>query len=181
MIKKIKLIIYLNIVLLITNFNLYSQVSASFTSNLTSGCAPLVVNFINTSSNSNSFFWDFNNGTTSILNNPSATFTNPGFYSIKLVARNGADLDSIISINYIHVLDKPTASFSYNIVNACETNNLINFNNTSIGAISYVWDFGNGDTNSLSNPSAPFKSDDKINSLWLSSRYLFSMGIDLGA
>ena len=64
----------------------FSQVNASFNSDVVVGCSPLVVNFTNTSSNSISYYWDFNNGSTSILNNPSVTFVNPGFYSIKLVA-----------------------------------------------------------------------------------------------
>ena len=71
----------------------------------------LIVNFTNTSTNSISFFWDFDNGSTSILNNPSATFINPGFYTIKLVANGATGSDSIISIDYIQVLDKPSASF----------------------------------------------------------------------
>ena len=121
----------------------FSQVNASFSSDVVVGCSPLVVNFINTSSNSISYFWDFNNGSTSILNNPSATFINPGFYTIKLVASGATGSDSIISIDYIHVLDKPTASLSYNILSNCETNNFIDFTNTSIGATSNIWDFGN--------------------------------------
>jgi PKD repeat protein len=133
--------------------NILSQVTASFSSNISSGCSPLVVNFTNTSSNAISYYWEFNNGTTSNLNNPSATFINPGFYTIKLIAYNGLNSDSVIEVNYIHVLDKPNASFSFNIVENCETNNLINFLNSSSGAISYIWDFGNGDTNSIINPS----------------------------
>ena len=141
------------ILFLLIKINLLAQVNASFTSNITSGCSPLVVNFTNTSSNAISFFWEFDNGTTSYLNNPSATFINPGFYSIKLVAYNGLNADSVIAVDYIHVLNKPNASFSFNIIENCETNNLINFLNSSSGAISYIWDFGNGDTSTTINPS----------------------------
>ena len=134
----------------------FSQVNASFSSDVVVGCSPLVVNFNNTSSNSISYFWDFNNGSTSILNNPSATFINPGFYTIKLVAIGATGSDSIISTDYIHVLDKPTASLSYNILSNCETNNFIDFTNTSIGATSNIWDFGNGDTTNSVNPTYSF-------------------------
>ena len=79
------------------------------------------------------FFWDFDNGSTSTLNNPSATFINPGFYTIKLVANGATGSDSIISIDYIQVLDKPSASFSYNILSNCENDNFIDFTNTSVG------------------------------------------------
>jgi PKD repeat protein len=150
---------YWQLVLFIYFFKIngfFSQVNASFSSDVVVGCSPLVVNFNNTSSNSISYFWDFNNGSTSILNNPSATFINPGFYSIKLVAIGATGSDSIVSTDYIHVLDKPTASLSYNILSNCENNNFIDFTNTSIGATSNIWDFGNGDTTNSVNPTYSF-------------------------
>ena len=51
-------------------------------------------------------------GTIAMLNNPSATFVNPGFYTVKLVANGATSSDSIISIDYIHVLDKPYGKFN---------------------------------------------------------------------
>ena len=96
---------------------------------------------------------NFNNGTTSSLNNPSATFTNPGFYTIKLVAYDGLNYDSVILVNYIHVFDKPNASFNYNIFDNCESNNLISFLKYIIWSnFLYIWDFGNGDTSTIINP-----------------------------
>ena len=148
---KYRLLIIILIFFKINSF--FSQVNASFNADITVGCSPLIVNFTNTSTNSISFFWDFNNGSTSILNNPSATFINPGFYTIKLVANGATVSDSIISINYIHVLDKPSASFSYNILSNCENDNFIDFTNSSIGYTSSVWDFGNGDTTNSINPT----------------------------
>ncbi len=137
----------------IKEIDFFAQVNASFNADITVGCSPLVVNFTNTSTNAISFQWDFNNGSTSILNNPSATFINPGFYTIKLVANGATVSDSIISIDYIHVLDKPSASFSYNILSNCENDNFIDFTNTSIGYTTSVWDFGNGDTTNSVNPT----------------------------
>ena len=148
---KYRLLILILIFFKINSF--FSQVNPSFNADITVGCSPLVVNFTNTSTNSISFFWDFNNGSTSILNNPSATFINPGFYTIKLVANGATVSDSIISINYIHVLDKPSASFSYNILSNCENDNFIDFTNTSIGYTSSIWDFSNGDTTNSVNPT----------------------------
>jgi len=148
---KYRLLILILIFFKINSF--FSQVNPSFNADITVGCSPLVVNFTNTSTNSISFFWDFNNGSTSILNNPSATFINPGFYTIKLVANGATVSDSIISIDYIHVLDKPSASFSYNILSNCENDNFIDFTNTSIGYTSSIWDFSNGDTTNSVNPT----------------------------
>ena len=138
--------LFILILIFFKSNDFFSQVNASFNADIIVGCSPLVVSFTNTSTNSISFSWDFNNGSTSILNNPSATFINPGFYTIKLVAYGASGSDSIILIDYIHVLDKPSASFSYNILSNCENDNFIDFTNTSIGSTSSIWDFGNGDT-----------------------------------
>ena len=89
-----------------------TQVVPAFNSNVQNGCSPLVVNFTNTSQNATTYLWDFGNGIQSTLTNPSTTYTNPGYYTVKLIAQNATDLDSIISVNYIQVLDLPTASFS---------------------------------------------------------------------
>ena len=101
----------------------FSQVVPSFNSNVQNGCSPLVVNFTNTSQNATSYVWDFGNGTQSTLTNPSTTYTNPGFYTVKLIAQNATDIDSIISVNYIQVLDIPTASFSISTVSSCLNDN----------------------------------------------------------
>jgi PKD repeat protein len=58
---------------------------ADFTSNETSN---LVVNFTNTSVNSNVYGWDFGDGSTSTLPNPTHTYTAPGTYTVLLVASN---------------------------------------------------------------------------------------------
>jgi PKD repeat protein len=47
---------------------------------------PAIVDFHNTSTNSNSFLWDFGDGTTSTSVNPSHTYTTLGLYNVKLIA-----------------------------------------------------------------------------------------------
>ena len=99
----------LYIIFFFFTFKLSSQVVPSFTSDTQNGCSPLVVNFINTSQNATNYVWDFGNGIQSTLTNPSTTYTSPGFYTVKLIAQNATDTDSIIQQNYIQVLDLPTA------------------------------------------------------------------------
>ncbi len=58
---------------------------ASFTSDNTSGNAPLTVNFTSTSTGSiTSYSWTFGDGGTSTSQNPSHTYTNSGSYTAKL-------------------------------------------------------------------------------------------------
>ena len=51
------------------------------------GCAPFLVDFENTSltQSATNFFWDFDDGTTSTLADPSHTYTTPGIYEVTLV------------------------------------------------------------------------------------------------
>jgi hypothetical protein len=51
---------------------------------------PGKVSFINTSSNADSFEWDFGDGTTSTIKNPIKTYTQTGEYTVKLTARISA-------------------------------------------------------------------------------------------
>ena len=113
----------------------FSQVVPSFNSNVQNGCSPLGVNFTNTSQNATNYVWDFGNGTQSTLNNPSTTYINPGFYTVKLIAQNATDIDSIISVNYIQVSDLPSASFTISTISNCLSDNFFSFNNTSIEQI----------------------------------------------
>ncbi len=61
---------------------------ASFTASPSSGIVPLTVDFTNTSSNSTNYAWSFDNGQTSILNDPSTIYSTPGVYTVILLASN---------------------------------------------------------------------------------------------
>ena len=83
-----------------------------FSANTLSGCEPLTVSFTDLSTgNPTSWAWDFGNGNTSALQNPSATYVNAGVYTVKLVINNATATDSIIKTNYITVYAKPVANF----------------------------------------------------------------------
>jgi gliding motility-associated-like protein len=59
--------------------------NAEFTTADVEGCAPYTVNFVNSSSASESYLWDFGNGdTTSQIFSPVRIYSNPGNYLVKL-------------------------------------------------------------------------------------------------
>ncbi len=63
---------------------------ADFTANVTGGCSPLSVVFTNNSQNSNTYFWDFGNGNSTVtndLNNVTQTFVTSSV--VQMVASNG--------------------------------------------------------------------------------------------
>ena len=112
-----------------------------FTVSSLSGCAPLQVNFVNSSVNAVSSFWSFGTGETTTENNPSYTFTQPGKYTVTLSA-SGRDGISELYSQVVEVFPVPDAEFEIEEglvgVNGVETLELMNY---STGAFSYAWDF----------------------------------------
>jgi len=86
-----------------------SQPTADFSASLTSGTAPLTVDFINQSTGGDgslTYQWDFDNDGTvdSSEVNPSCIYTFPGSYTVKLtVTDSDSDVDIITRTNYISV------------------------------------------------------------------------------
>ena len=69
-----------------------SAQTANFTANVTSGCAPMLVQFTSTSTGTNAattYQWSFGNTVSSVLQNPSTTYANPGTYTVTLTVANG--------------------------------------------------------------------------------------------
>ncbi|MCB0479031.1 MAG: gliding motility-associated C-terminal domain-containing protein [Crocinitomicaceae bacterium] len=59
---------------------------AEFSPDITVGCAPFTVQFMNTSSDSTNYLWDFGDGdTTSQVFNPTKVYDTPGVYQVKLL------------------------------------------------------------------------------------------------
>lgn len=120
------------------------------------GCQPHTVQFSNLSqfADPNSYFWDFGDGTTSTQQNPSHTYRQAGVYTVSLYAENqqGAGAEEV-KINYIEVLASPTASFQVNPRIAYIPDQQVFFNNLSLGADRYRWDFGDGASSDSENPA----------------------------
>lgn len=86
-------------------------VQAGFTASDTEGMAPLVVMFTNTSTGDyTTSGWDFGNGTTSSLANPTHTYTRAGRYSIKLTitAASGDESSALLVITINSATPTPT-------------------------------------------------------------------------
>jgi len=127
-----------------------NNVKSFFTSDKTSGCAPLTVQFFNQSENTLFVSWTFDDGNGSTANNPIHTFTQSGFYRVKQFVSNGCGFDT--SSILIHVLPAPTVSFTTLSDTLCERKQ-VRFLNTTSNAGALTWYFGTGDSSNLVNPS----------------------------
>jgi trimeric autotransporter adhesin len=80
------------------------QPVANFTANITSGTAPLSVQFSDQSTNTpTSWMWDFGNGQTSTQQNPVVTYHAAGTYTVSLTATNAAGANTFTRTGYITV------------------------------------------------------------------------------
>lgn len=130
---------------------------ANFSSNVTSGCVPLIVSFEDESEfEPTSWSWTFPGGTpgTSTKQNPIVSYTTPGVYSVTLVATNSAGSNTITIDKYITVKDKPNPSFT-EVINGYKAT----FTNTTPGTDNmYLWTFGDGDSSKVKDPVHTYKN-----------------------
>ncbi len=144
-----------------------AQLTAGFTANNTTGCSPLLVNFTDqTSGTPTTWKWELGNGTTSVLQNPSVVYINPGQYTVKLIARSSTGTDSIVRNQYITVYAKPTVSMSASVYSGCSPTPITfrDLSNPVNGTIiSWKWDFGDGSFSSLSNPTHIYTASGNFN------------------
>ncbi len=108
--------------------------------------------FTDTSLNATSVLWDFGNGITSTLTNPTYTYTSPGTY---LVCQTAIDAcTSSTWCDTVHIcLDSLAADFSLS-----KSGSTVTFSNQSINGNNYLWDFGNGITSTLANPTYTYQN-----------------------
>jgi gliding motility-associated-like protein len=112
-------------------------------SDTVANCPPLVVNFTNTSTGVSTYAWSFGNGGQSSLANPSALYTYPGVYNVKLIGTTNAGCkDSVTKHVTIY---GPTGTFTYSPIAGCNPVT-VNFTATTTNAASLIWDMSNGFT-----------------------------------
>ncbi len=127
-------------------------VQASFTSPTTI-CAG--TNFQLTNSSNPATYvgvkWDFGDSTFSTVASPTKSFVKEGTYNVKLVTDFGLCQDSLIKV--IDVLPRPTAGFTGSNNIACKAPLTVAFTNSSDPGATYKWNFGDGTTSTVKNPS----------------------------
>ena len=137
-----------------SNVSVFPRASVSFT-NPTNFCVGNTATFTNTStlsSGSITFQWKFGDGNTSSSTNPTNTYSLGGNYTVTLSANTDKGCVNTATSSVI-VFSKPTANF--NVSNVCQ-GSAATFNNTSTSGTSYIWDFGDGNTSTLTSPTRTY-------------------------
>lgn len=137
--------------------NIVPPPSVSLTANPTPVCAGDSVQFDQTTlGGANYFEWNFDDGNGfnwTSAGDQSHTFPNPGTYNVQYAASiQGATAGCADTATVaVTVLPSPTAQFTLDNAAAC-TSLTTTFTNTSINAVNFLWDFGDGATSTLAQP-----------------------------
>jgi PKD repeat protein len=129
---------------------------AGFHASITAGTAPLTVMFFADCENAEAVEWDFGDGSTSTQLYPTHTYTQAGWYDVRLIARNTNGSDTEILYDYIHVTEnlvQPLANFSAS-VRTGSVPLTVSFVDQSTGDVTnWQWEFGDGGMSYVRDPT----------------------------
>ena len=133
-----------------------SGVSADFSATNASGTVPLTVQFHDLSvGGATSWLWNFGDGNTSTIENPSHIYTQLGNYNVSLTVSDGTDTNMMSKPNFIIANQNLNADFtadnSYGMPPF--TAHFISLPSGGSGAYSYLWNFGDGGASNINNPT----------------------------
>ncbi|WP_162418554.1 PKD domain-containing protein, partial [Cyclobacterium roseum] len=131
---------------------------------VTSGFAPLTVNFTGANSTDAegevSYLWDFGTGVTTTQANPEYTFASSGTYEVSLTVTDELGVSNATTVTIEVVENQPPVA----VVEADVTSGFapltVSFTGTNStdaeGEVTYLWDFGTGVTTTQANPEYTF-------------------------
>ncbi len=125
----------------------YPDIEADFTADKMEGCHPLTVAFENLSKGADFYQWDFGDGNHSNKFEPENTFFNNSHtttakYDVQLYVSSQYGCEATVT-KPVTVFPRPEVSFDTDVTEGCSPLYVL-FENLSIGADYYEWDFGNG-------------------------------------
>jgi len=134
----------------------------SFLPDITMGCSPLTVNFVNTTPNCSNCAWTISNG--SVLTGcgmATTTFTQAGCYDITLTVNFTDGCTNFLKATNLVCVEDPKAIFTASNYVINEFDPIVQFNNYSNDASTYVWNFGDGSTTTTTeNPTYNYSASE---------------------
>lgn len=131
--------------------------TALFSGNPLAGCAPLCVDFTDESLANGGVItnwnWNVESQPASNTQNVNYCFNNPGLYDATLTITAAGGCTATLTIpDYVNVSPNPVASFIYTPIEILELHPDVTFASNSVGATSWLWDFGDGSFSNVENP-----------------------------
>lgn len=133
---------------------------ANFSTNATSGYAPLTVQFTDLSKNATEWNWDFGDGVNSTEQNPMHTYSAAGNYTVRLtVSSVSGQSTKIGEINVKTIRQGPIADFSASPASG-KTPLKVSFTDKSTGSpTEWEWSFGDGKVSTQQNPKHTYSKE----------------------
>lgn len=121
-------------------------------------CANQLILFkdLSTGGKADKWLWHFGDGNTSPEQNPAQSYLDTGRFNIKLVVWSNGCKDSLTRPNLVYIRP-PVAKFTISPVN-CPTKLARQFNDKSIGATAWFWNFGDGNRSTERSPLHTYAS-----------------------
>ncbi|OJW82338.1 MAG: hypothetical protein BGO69_17275 [Bacteroidetes bacterium 46-16] len=137
---------------------------SAFTAQILDSCSPYPAQFTNTSQGTTAntqFLWDFGDNTSyNGANPPVHNYPSPGIYSVKLVLIDSTSCNGKDSVTQsINFPAQVVVSAVAAVVDSSGCNPFTaQFQNNSVNATSYLWDFGDNTTSTATAPSHTYTS-----------------------
>jgi PKD repeat protein len=130
--------------------------------------------FTNNSSVTNSTLthqWNFGDGGTSTSTNPTKTYSNSGFYNVKLISTSAYGCrDSLSKADTVFYA--PVVNFTIGDPGQClKDNSFVFTNNSSVtnSTLTHKWNFGDGGTSTSTNPTKTYSNSGFYNVILIST------------
>ena len=127
--------------------------TASFYTSDSLICVGDSIHFISTSSYAAGYLWLFEGGSPyfSLEQNPTVVYNGQGLFDVTLIVTNELGSDTLQVENLINVEGKPVADFEGDPTEGMQPLTVY-FTNTSLNSYNYMWQFGDGNVSSETNP-----------------------------
>jgi len=137
-----------------------SSCQAAFTSTPDSSNTKLIHFNDNSTGSPTSWSWNFGDGNSSTIQNPSHTYANAGYYTVTLFISSSTCNDSITNIVVVSSGNPTGCQATFYSVPDSSNTKMINFFDYSTGSpTSWFWSFGDGTSSTLQNPTHTYASN----------------------
>jgi gliding motility-associated-like protein len=109
-----------------------------------------------TTGNPDVYLWDFGDGTTATVINPTHVYVNPGTYTVSLTTAYAVSGCVHTFSAQVEAFPRTTPDFSFNI--PCLGAETVFVDQSAGFPVAWTWDFGNGTQSNLSNPSVTYSN-----------------------
>ncbi len=133
--------------------------TVKFGSDNVSGCAPLNINFSDSSvaAPGSKYFWSFGDTGASASKNTAHAYVASGVYTVKhIVITSAGCIDSLVKTDYVKVTDAPAAKFTPSPYMTKLPNAIVDFTNHSSGSGALLWNFGDSTLSIQQSPAHTF-------------------------